>query len=148
MHVMTQVLRKIYQDLGVLYPPAERMEVHSVTTQLFQNGHGYLPNDYRDFLLMTDGLFWNGIEIFATREHERERGAFFHRALLPMQAFFSANAMMKNKIAVGTAPEELIVYDSSRKEYQLLDRYTYTTFVKFPALADILYFYVRNMIEK
>ncbi len=148
MQVLTQVLKRIYQDLGVLYPPAERVEIHSITTQLFQNGHGYLPADYRDFLMLTDGLFWNGIEIFATREHERDRGAFFHRALLPMQASFSTNNMLKNKIVIGVAPEELIVYDSLRKEYQLLDRYSYTVFVKFPAFADVLFFYVRNVIEK
>lgn len=148
MRVLTQVLRRIYKDYAVIYPPAERAEVHSVTALLFQAGHGYLPADYRDFLMLTDGLYWNGIEFFSTREHERDKGAFFHRALLPMQATFAANPLMKNKIVLGMAPEELIVYDSTRKEYQMIDRYSYTIFVKFPAFADILYFYVRNVLEK
>lgn len=148
MRVLTQVLRKIYKDYAIIYPPAERAEVHSLTAMLFQSGNGYLPTDYREFLMLTDGLYWNGIEFFSTREHERDKGAFFHRALLPMQAVFSKNNLMKNKIVLGIAPEELIVFDSGRKEYQLVDRYSYTVFVKFPAFVDVLYFYVRNILEK
>ena len=148
MRVLIQVLKKIYQDYAIIYPPAEKMEVHMVTSTLLQNNQGYLPSDYRDFLMMTDGLFWNGIEFFSTREHERDNGSFVHRAILSMQIKSSNNALLKNKIVLGIAPEEIIAYDSFRKEYQLIDKYSYTVFVKFPHFADVLYFYVRNLIDK
>lgn len=148
MRVLTQVLKKIYQDYAIIYPPAEQIEVHTIASMLLQNNQGCLPSDYRDFLMMTDGLFWNGIEFFSTREHERDNGSFYHRGLLPIQLKYSNNALLKNKIILGIAPEEIIAYDSFRKEYQIIDKYSYTVFVKFPHFADVLYFYVRNLLDK
>lgn len=148
MRALVQVLKKVYQDYAVIYPPAEAVEVSDVYAALIQNGYGRLPADYRTFLMMTDGLFWNGLELFSTREHERNNGAFFHRAIIQSQALFSKNTQLNKKIVLGMAPEELIVYDAVRKEYQLVDRYSYTIFVKFPSFSDILYFYIRNVVEK
>ncbi len=148
MRTLVQVLKKIYQDYATIYPPAEPDEINNVFFGLLQNGYGRLPADYRSFLMMTDGLFWNGLELFATREHERENGAYFHRGILQQQALFAANPAMHKKIILGIAPEEIIIYDSLRKEYQIIDRYSYTVFIKFPGFADILYYYVRNVVEK
>lgn len=148
MRTLVQVLKKVYQDYAIIYPPAEPAEIDSVYFSLLQNGYGRLTSDYRTFLMMTDGLFWNGLELFATREHERNNGAYFHRGILQMQSTFAANALLKKKIILGISPEELIAYDATRKEYQIIDRYSYTIFVKFPGFADILYFYVRNVIDK
>lgn len=148
MRTLVQVLKKVYQDYAIIYPPAESAEIDSVYFSLLQNGYGRLASDYRTFLMMTDGLFWNGLELFATREHERNNGAHFHRGILQMQSIFAANALLKKKIILGISPEELIAYDAARKEYQIIDRYSYTIFVKFPGFSDILYFYVRNVIDK
>ena len=148
MRVLVQVLKKIYQDYAIIYPPAEKEEIQLVIGTLIHENAGFLPSDYREFLCLTDGLFWNGIEFFSTREHERDNGAFTHRAILAMQATFYANQNLKGKIILGLAPEEIIAYDSKRREYQLIDRYSYTIFVKFPSLADVLYFYARNVLDK
>lgn len=148
MRTLVQVLKKVYQDYAILYPPAENIEISNVYTALLQGGYGRLPGDYATFLMMTDGLFWNGLELFSTQEHERNNGAHFHRAIVQMQASFSSNPMLTKKIILGIAPEELIAYDTTRKEYQIIDRHSYTVFVKFPNFADILYFYVRNVLDK
>lgn len=148
MRTLIQVLKKVYQDYAIIYPPAEPREIEAVYLGLMKNGYGRLPADYRTFLMMTDGLFWNGVELFATQEHERNNGTHFHRGIWQMQALFADNPNLNKKIVLGMAPEELIVYDAARKEYQLIDRYSYTTFLKFPGFADILYFYVRNVIDK
>ncbi len=148
MRALVQVLKKIYQDYATIYPPAEPDEINSVYFGLLQNGYGRLPSDYRSFLMMTDGLFWNGLELFSTREHERDNGTYFHRGILQQQVLFASNPAFHKKIVLGLSAEEIIVYDVLRKEYQILDRYSYTVFVKFPGFADILYFYVRNVVEK
>ncbi len=148
MRTLVQVLKKIYQDYATIYPPAEPEEINSVYFGLLQNGYGRLPSDYRSFLMMTDGLFWNGLELFSTREHERDNGTYFHRAILKQQAAFAANPELHKKVILGLSTEEIIAYDATRKEYQIIDRYSYTVIVKFPGFADILYFYVRNVVDK
>lgn len=148
MRVLHQVLKKIYQDYAVLFPPADYREIQEISQALVQMGLVPLPGDYSDFLLLTNGLFWNGLEIFATTEQERNNGAFFHRGIFQMQKVLLANNGLKNKIVFAMAPEEYIAYDIQRKEYQIIDRYSYTVFVKFPRFSDILYYYVQNIIER
>lgn len=145
---MHQLLKKIYQDYAVLFPPAEFEEIKQISFELTQIGLAPLPGDYADFLMLTNGLFWNGLEIFATTEQERNNGFFSHRGIYQMQKVFLTNAALKNKMVLAFAPEEYIVYDVVCKEYQIVDRYSYMVFVKFPQFADILYYYVKNVIEK
>ncbi len=107
-----------------------------------------LPRDYADFLMLTNGMFWNGLEFFSTTEQERNNGSFFQRGIRQAQQLFLPHPMLKNKIVIAVAPEEYVAYDIQRKEYQIIDRYSYTVFIKFPQFLDILYYYVKGVIEK
>lgn len=148
MRVMHQVLKKIYQDYAVFYPPAILKEIQLVNLALVQDGLAQLPQDYINFLMMTNGFFYNGLEMFATREHEREKGAYFHRAIVQMQRFYVSNPALRGKLLLGQAPEEFVLYDFNRKEYQIMDRYSYTVFLKLPNLLDVFYYYAKPTIDK
>ncbi len=148
MRILHQILKKIYQDYAVFYPPAKYTDIHKVNTDLVHNNLAPLPQDYINLLLLTNGLFYNGLELFATEEHEREKGAFFHRSIPQMQHLHANNPIFKGKILLAQAPEEFILYDFKSKEYVLIDRYNYATFARFPSFLDILYFFVRSVIEK
>ena len=148
MRVLHQVLKRIYQDYAVFYPPVDAHEIQMVNNALVQDGLAALPQDYMNFLMMTNGLFYNGLEMFATREHEREKGAFFHRAIVQMQRFYTSNPALNGKILLAQAPEEFVLYDFKRKEYQIMDRYSYGVFLKLPNLLDVFYYYAKPTIEK
>ncbi len=148
MRILHQVLKKIYQDYAVFFPPAKLNEIQKINIQLSQSGLSSLPQDYIDFLMLTDGLFHNGLEMFSTISHERDKGAFFHRSIIQMHKLFSQNPNMKNKIMLAQAPEEFVLYDLQRKEYQLMDRYSYTVFLKFPNLLDVIYYYTKPVLDK
>lgn len=148
MRILHQVLKRIYQESAVFFPPAKYADIHMVNTVLTRGGLAPLPQDYVNLLLLTNGLFYNGLELFATTEHEREKGAFFHRSIPQMQRLYSENPIVNNKILLAQAPEELALYDFKKKEYVLLDRYTYTIIARFPQFLDMLYFFVRSTIEK
>ena len=55
---------------------------------------------------------------------------------------------MKNKIMLAQAPEEFIAYDFNKKEYQLIDRHSYSVFIKFPHLLDVIYYYSKQAVDK
>lgn len=148
MRILHQILKKIYQESAVFFSPAKYADIHMVNTILTRTGLAPLPQDYINLLLLTNGLFYNGLELFATEEHEREKGAFFHRGIPQMQRIYSENPIINNKILLAQAPEELVVYDFRKKEYLIIDRYTYSTIVRFPQFLDVLYFFVRSTIEK
>ncbi len=148
MRILHQVLKKIYQDYAVFFPPATMKEIQAVNISLSEVGLAPLPQDYINFLMLTNGLFHNGLELFATMEHERDKGAFFHRSILQMQKLYSQNPHIKNKLMLAQAPEEFLLYDHQRKEYQIMDRYTYTVFIKFPNLLDVIYYYTKPVLDK
>lgn len=148
MRVLHQVLKKIYQEYAVFFPPATSIEIQKTNLTLTQTGLASLPQDYIDFLMLTNGLFYNGLELFATTEHEREKGAFFHRSIPQMQKLYSQNPLINNKIMLAQAPEEFVLYDFQKKEYQLMDRYSYTVFLKFPNLLDVIYYYTKPTLDK
>ena len=58
------------------------------------------------------------------------------------------NPILKNKIMLAQAPEEFVVYDFQKKEYQLVDRYSYTVFLKLPNLLDVFYYYTKPVLDK
>lgn len=148
MRILHQVLKKIYHDYAIFFPPATNLEIQKINITLSQTGLAALPQDYVDFLMLTNGLFYNGLELFSTIEHEREKGAFFHRSILQMQKLYSQNPLVKNKIMLAQAPEEFVLYDFQKKEYQLMDRYSYTVFLKFPNLLDVIYYYTKQLLDK
>ena len=148
MRILHQVLKRIYQESAVFFAPAKYADIHMVNTILTRSGLAPLPQDYVNLLLLTNGLFYNGLELFATTEHEREKGAFFHRSIPQMQRLYSDNPIVNNKILLAQAPEELALYDFKKKEYILLDRYTYTVIARFPQFLDMFYFFIRSTIEK
>lgn len=148
MRVMHQVLKRIYQDYAVIFPPARMSEINAVNQKLVEMDLGYLPQDFAEFLQFTNGLFWNGLEIFATQEHERDKGSYFHREIIKTQMLYTQNPMVKGKIILAYSNEDVVAYDCFRKEYQILDRYTYTIFIKFPKFMDIIYYYTKSLFEK
>ena len=52
---------------------------------------------------------------------------------------------MHKKLWLGTGWETLIVYDFVKKEYQLMDRYTYGIVQTFPTVVDLLHHIIKPL---
>ncbi len=148
MKLLHQVLKKMYEDYAVIFPPADPKDVQKASVTLIKNGLPAIPSDYLELLTATNGFFWNGLELFSLTDQERENGAYTHTGILSSYLLQLSNPLLKKKLVIGSFPEELIVYDASKKEYQILDRSTYSVLLKLPRFFDVLYFYGRDLIEK
>lgn len=146
MKLLHQVLKKMYQDYAVVFPAVDPKDVQRASVALVKAGVPQIPTDYIEFLSSTNGLFWNGLELFSLFEHEREKGAFTHTGIMESYATYAQNPLLKKKLVVGVAPEELIVYYPEAKEYQIVDRHTQSILVKLPRFFDVLCFYARDLI--
>ena len=135
------VLNNMYQSFAFVFPPAPIMDIQRTSIQLVKQGLVQIPNDYIQFLSITDGLNWNGLELFSIHEHERKDCVFPCIQLLPYQATQNLKSLFPKSLILGFAPEHFILYESPKKEYTIVDRYTYTPIVKLPRFADVLYFY-------
>ena len=145
------LLNNMYQTYANVFSSVGLMDIQRVSIQLVKQGMIQIPNDYIQFLEITDGLCWNGLELFGIREHERKDCVFPSIQLLTYQGTQNLKSLFPKSLILGFAPEQLILYESAKKSYTIVDRYTYAPIVSLPRLADVLYFYwdaFSNLSEK
>ena len=142
------ILNTLYQNYAQVFAPAQIMDVQRTSITLVKKGWIQIPADYIQFLHLTDGLSWNGLELFAIKEHERRDSVFGQPTLLNYQEEHSLKNIFPKALILGRASEELIVYRGDLKEYHILDRYTYAPIVKLPRLTDVLHFYGESVLSE
>ncbi|MGN0919585.1 MAG: hypothetical protein ACI4OR_02350 [Alphaproteobacteria bacterium] len=138
---LNTVLNNMYQAYALVFPPASIMEIQRTSIQLVKQGLIQIPADYIQFLSLTDGLNWNGLELFSIGQHERKDCVFPNLQLLPYQKTQELKPLFPKSLILGIGPEHFILYEAPKKEYVLLSRYTFVPVVRLPRFADVLYFY-------
>ena len=138
---LNAVLNNMYQNYALVFPATNIMDIQRTSIALVKQGLVQIPNDYVQLLSITDGLNWNGLELFSIHEHERKECVFPSIQLLPYQMTQNLKGLFPKSLILGLAPEHLILYEAPKKEYVIVNRYTYAPVVKLPRLADVLYFY-------
>lgn len=147
MAVLKQLLKKMYHDYAVMFPGEDIKEIQKASVVLVKAGIPQIPTDYAEFLTLTNGAAWNGLDLFSLSEQDREEGAFKHTGILQHYQTQLENPVLKKKLVLGTAPEELIVFYAPQNEYQILDKHSYNVIVKLPRFIDVLYFYAGSLME-
>ena len=135
------LLNNMYQNYAMVFPPVQIMEIQRTSIQLVKQGQIQIPSDYVQFLSITDGFSWNGLELFSIHEHERKDCVFPSIQLLSYQSTQKLKSLFPKSLILGFAPEHLILYEALKKEYTIINRYTYSSVIRLPRLADVLYFY-------
>ena len=138
---LNTILNNMYQNYALVFPSVSIMDIQRTSIQLVKQGLIQIPSDYIQFLSVTDGLNWNGMEFFSIHEHERKDCVFPNVQLLPFQATQNIKMLFPKSLILGMAPEHLILYEAPKKEYTIINRYTFAPVVRLPRLADVLYFY-------
>ena len=138
---LNTVLNNMYQNYALVFPPVNIMDIQRTSISLVKQGLIQIPSDYIQFLSITDGLNWNGLELFSIYEHERKDCVFPTLQLQSYQTTQNLKALFPKSLILGIASEHFILYESPKKEYMIINRYTYAPIVRLPRLADVLYFY-------
>ena len=145
MSELNKCLKCLYEHYAVVFPPVDPKTVQQASVTLVKAGVPPIPLDYVSFLGATNGLFWNGITLFALNNIERNKGAFTHPGILQHYAFCQNNAVMKKTLLLGYGWETLITYDFATKEYRLLDRFTYQSLFVFQTFVKFLQYITRHL---
>ena len=147
MSELKECLKELHDNYAILFPPLEPRLAQQASVRLVKAGVPPIPLDYVLFLAQTNGLSWNGMDLFALENIERNKGAFVHPGIMQNFSFCQNNAVMTKKLLLGYGWEELLVYDFGQKEYQLMDRYAYDVVATFPTILDFLC-YIAKSIHK
>ncbi len=147
MLTQNKILKALYENYAVVFPPRDSKEVLQASVTLAKEGIPPIPTDYVTFLTATDGFSWNGTVCYALRPIEREKGLYFHPGIMETYKTDKTNPLMKKKLRLGYAPESLIVYDAVTKEFQLRNRYTFQVITAFPNWVDMLAYLAQSILS-
>lgn len=147
MKLIHVLLKKIYQDSAVVFNPVALTDVQRAVIEMVKNKAPKLPPDYMSFLTEVNGFYWNGIYMFGLYEQERAEGSYMHPGILETYSKFLKKEVFKNRLVLGYAIEEIITYNASNREYQILSRYDYRILYRFPRFFDVLYYYVSETLS-
>lgn len=138
MPTQNQILKLLYENYAVVFPPMDAKQVLQASVVLAKAGVPPIPTDYVSFLGATNGLSWNGIVLYALHRIEREKGLYYHPGIMETYSRTTHNPLMRKKLCLGYAPESLLIYDAADKTFQARDRYTFEPIFSAPHFVDLL----------
>ncbi len=141
MKLIHKILKKMHDNYAVFFQGADALAIQKLSVGLIKAGFAKIPPEYAAFLQETDGLFYNGLELYGVTPHERNRGAFFHTSLQAAANANQHNPVLKGRLIIGNAPEMTIIFNPQTAQYELLNRYTYETLLQLPRFFDLLYYF-------
>ena len=94
---------------------------------------------------MTDGLIWNGLELYGTKAYEREEKSYSFPGIIDANMDFMGFEGLFNKIVVGRASEELIVYSFTDKRWQCIDRTDFSVTQVAPRFSELIHSFIEGL---
>ena len=143
--MLNSILDTLKKDEGVFFEPADDRSLRFVSSMLASHRVPPIPNDYITLLKKTDGLVWNGIELYGSRANDREMQGYTLPGLIEANLEYANVQPMHGKLLLGRASEELFVYDSMDQQYHIIDRMDFTVSCSFPTFPEALYLFVDEL---
>ena len=148
MPTQNQILKLLYENYAVVFPPIDSKQVLQSSVVLAKAGIPPIPTEYVSFLGVTNGLSWNGVVLYALHNIEREKGLYYHPGIMNTYSASIKNPLMRKKLCLGYAPESFIIYDALDKVFQVRDRYTFDIIFSTKGFVDLLMWLAHPLLNK
>ena len=143
---MRRVIEALKRDIAVTCEPADTKALKNTDTVLSSHGFPTLPEEYADILKITDGMIWNGIELYGTKSYERDLKGYTLPSITDANMDFMGFDALTGKLIVGRMPEELMVYSADDKMWGCIDRMDFMVMQTAPSLKELLATFVEGML--
>ncbi len=139
-------LKKSFDDV-CLFPHASIDKIDFISTMLKNDSFASIPNDYYEFLIISDGIILHSLELYGVEKHNRESENYHFPNLVDANDIFKKekNPFMLNMILLGYWGLFAIIYDNNNKLYKLVDRKFFKTFISFKSLYEIFNHILNNI---
>lgn len=143
--MLSRILNTLKKDGGTFFPPVDERSLRFISSLLSSHRFPPVPLDYIALLKQTDGLSWNGVELYGTRANDREAQGYTLPGLIEANLEFAKAPPMHGKLLLGRAAEELFVYDSMDQQYHIINRLDFLVSCTFPTFSEALYLFVDEL---
>ena len=123
---------------GIVFSGATEEDLQKTNQLLCQNSFASLPEEYVSFLCLSDGLSYDGLELFGTKQHSRPQKNYIFDNIASINQSFIEFDFFVNKIIIGRMSEYLIVYNKTDKKYTIIDRVNLWTQTEFSTFVELL----------
>ena len=143
--MLSRILETLKKDGAAFFPAADERSLRFASSMLSSHRMPAIPMDYITLLKQTDGLSWNGVELYGCRANDREEKGYTLPGLIEANLDFSTIESMHGKLVLGRASEELFVYDALDQRYHILDRLDLTESASFSSFSEVIYLFVDEL---
>lgn len=125
----------------ICFPPAEEESYNLVDNYLLKHNQCKLPDEYKMFLKLTNGLIYDGIEFYGTIPHERIEKNYTFPSIIMVCQNYANYEFFANKIVLGQISESIILYDDKSASFAVVDRLNLRSRLECSKFAEILEIY-------
>ena len=148
MMLLKRLLSKIYRVGAVMFPPAKEDDIRLLRLTLARHKLPTLPMDYVQFLNLTDGLLWNGMQFYGVQAHNRDNLGYTLPGLLEVNMDYASRKRRQDFLVLGEVDEDLIVYAPKEKTYQLVDKMDLLAELNLPRFFDVVYLFSEDLVKE
>ena len=146
MHNNLQEILSKQKDI-ICFTGANDEQIASISQKLLKNNIPSIPESYINFLKTSNGLSFDGIELFGTEDIPREEKKYIFPSLFSSNQDFSNYEFFINKLIIGITSENFIIYDSETKKYSTIDAISLHTLEEFSDIKDLLSYLLKPYKE-
>ena len=99
--MLTRILNTLKKDDAVFFDPVDERSLRFISSLLSSHRFPPVPVDYIALLKQTDGLSWNGVELYGTRANDRESAGYTLPGLIEANLEFQQVPPMRGKLLLG-----------------------------------------------
>lgn len=142
---MQRIVDRLKKDIAVTFSPADDRSLKFAITMLSSHGFISIPEEYINFLKITNGLIWNGLELYGTKGYDRENKNYSLPGIIDINLDFMGIDGLSGKLILGRASEELLVYSGKDNRYQCVDRTDFLVTQVAPSFSELIYTFVEGL---
>ncbi|OPZ78638.1 MAG: hypothetical protein BWY78_00478 [Alphaproteobacteria bacterium ADurb.Bin438] len=140
--MIDKILATLRKDNAITFAPADDKSIRFVGTMLASHKFANIPAEFIEFLKITDGLIWNGFEIYGTRAIDREDLGYTFPGLIEANLNFLNDDYLKGKLLLGKISEEIFVYNGLEHKFMVMDRINFIVNSVHSSFSEMVYSFI------
>ena len=107
-----------------------------------------LPDEYSELLFLCDGLYWGGMEFFASNMHtDKKRGITITDLVSQNRLFQALNPDKENCCFIGRTDDENYIFNPRTKKYEIIEEFEGSLIKSFDNFESLFEYVVDEQIE-
>lgn len=122
----------------ITFKASNENDIEIINAYLNHQNFSDIPPEYVEFLYLSDGLIFNGIELFGTESHQRSEKNYTFPSLKDVNAKYIPYDFFTRKLVLGRISEAIILFDKKNGVYAIVDRINLRSRIETASFCEIL----------